>query len=68
MTIFRKRIFAGNSLAVQWLGLRVFSAGGMGSISGMLRGAAKKQKKIFADVIKLRIRDEVIILGYLDRL
>ena len=42
-------IYLGNSLEVQWLGLRASTAGGMGSIPGqgtrISRGMAKKRKK-----------------------
>ena len=43
----------GNSLVVQWLGLRTFTAGGMGSMPGQgakiphaTHGGQKKKKKI----------------------
>ena len=50
-----KRVSLGNSLEVQWLGLRAFTAAGPGSIHGQgtkilqsaQRGQKKKKKKSF---------------------
>ena len=48
------KIFIGNSLVVQWLGLRASTAGGMGSIPGqgtkMSRAARPIKKKKEKDI------------------
>ena len=43
--IAKKKKRIGNSLAVQWLGLGAYIAGGLGSTSRKLRGTAKKKEK-----------------------